>query len=271
MRIIPKTKHNQQTAPTNHASGFTLVELIVVMTLTLMFSGLVMTFFIDLWSSTATLENDSETFVGREDAGDALRDAFNAASGLVNQNGLADAHTLNADPAIAAGTFWTPLHAIPGNIAMPGTGTTPLLYYESPSTNSSRNFILNGTQPYRDNFVLYLDASTKSLMLRSLANPSASGNRVVTSCPPAQATASCPADKRIATDISSVSLRYFSRSGNPLDWTSITDPLTGNYIGPDFPSVEVLELTLNMHRKSTLHRGADTSNQTIVRIAFRNG
>ncbi|HSX15948.1 MAG TPA: hypothetical protein VLF40_04110 [Candidatus Saccharimonadales bacterium] len=252
-------------------AGFTLVELLVVMVLTVMMSGLIMTFFLDLWSSTATLQNDSETFVSREDAGDALRDTFNAASGLITQNGIADSHTDNPDPSIASNLYWTPLHAVPGTTTMPTTGTTPVLYYEAPSVDSSKNFILNGTQPYKDNFVLYMKASTKSLMLRSLANSGATGDRVTTSCPPDQATASCPADRIIVTDVSSVSERYFSRSGNLLDYHSIVDPLTGAYIGPDFPSVEVLEITVNIHRHGTLHAGQATDNSTIVRIAFRNG
>jgi len=255
----------------NDASGFTLVELLVAMVLTVIFSGLVLSFFLDLWGSTATLQNDSETFVGRENAGDTLRDAFNVASGLINQNGIADANTGDPDPAIAAGTYWTPLHAIPNATTMPASGVRPVIYFEAPSTDSSKHVIMNGTQPYKDNFVLYLDASTKSLMLRSLANPNATGNRILTSCPPASATATCPADHKITGDISSVSKRYFSRSGNLLDYTSIVDPLTGEYIGPDFPAVEVLELTLNMHRNSTLKGGVDTNNQTIIRIAFRNG
>lgn len=253
------------------SEGFTLVELVIVMTLTVLFSGLVMTFFLDLWGSTATLQNDSETFVSREDAGDALRDAFNSAAGLINQNGIADTHTNNPDPANASNNYWVPLHAIPGTTSMPSTGTTPVLYFSAPSVDSSRNFIMNGTQPYQDNFVLYMDASTKSLLLRTLVNPSAAGDRLTTSCPPAQTTALCPADKTIAGDVSSVSKRYFSRSGNLLDWTSIVDSLTGAYIGPDFPSVEVLEITLNLHRNSTIHGHTDTSNEAIVRIAFRNG
>lgn len=261
----------KHTSPRGDASGFTLPELVVVMVMTLMLSGLVLSFFLDLWGSTATLQNDSETFVTRENAGDILRDTFNAASDLVTQNGLADSNTLNPDPANATNNYWIPLHAIPGATAMPSTGTTPLLYFEAPSITSSKTFIMNGTQAYQDNFVLYLDANTKSLMLRTLANPSASGNAHTTSCPPASATASCPADRTVARDISSVSTRYFSRSGNLLDYTSITDPLTGDYIGPDFPSVEVLELTLTLHRNSTLHSGMATNNQTIVRIAFRNG
>lgn len=268
--ILPGTLR-PHTARSNNASGFTLPELVVVMVVTVMLSGLVLSFFIDLWGSTATLQNDSETFVTRENAGDRLRDSFNSAAGLITQNGLADSNTNNPDTSIASGNYWLPLHAVPGATAMPSTGTAPLLYYEAPSVTSSKVFIMNGSQPYKDNFILYLDASTKSLMLRTLANPSASGNAKTTSCPPAAATASCPADRTVASDISSVSTRYFSRSGNLLDYTSITDPLTGDYIGPDFPSVEVLELTLSLHRKSTLHSGTDTSNQTIVRIAFRNG
>lgn len=253
------------------SAGFTLVELLVVMVLTILFSGLIMTFFLDLWSSTATLENDSETLVTRQDVGDALRDSLNATSGLINQNGIADANVTNPDPGDTSGTHWLILHAIPNNTAMPSTGTTPLMYYASPSLDTSKNFILNGTQPYQDEFVLYLNGNTKQLLLRTLANPSASGNRIRTSCPPAQATASCPADRLLADDISSVDKRYFSRSGNLLDWTSITDPITGKYIGPDFPSVEVLELTLNLYRKSTLHAGSNTNNKTIIRVAFRNG
>ena len=56
-----------------------------------------------------------------------------------------------------------------------------------------------------------------------------------------------------------------------IDWTSITDPLTGAYIGPDFPSVEVVELTINLGRKAVIKGAQDTSNQTIVRVALRNG
>jgi len=268
MRLLwrPKLKSLSE-----RSEGFTLVELLVVMVLTVMFSGIIMTFFLDLWGSTATLENDSETFVTRQDAGDKLREAFNAATDLVIQNGIPDSNPGNIDPSDPTGTYWLKLHAIPGTTNMPTSGTTPLLYFEAPSVTSSKTFIMNGVAPYQDNYVLYLDASTKSLKMRTIANPAAAGNRVTTSCPAASASASCPADKTIASDISSVSTRYFSRSGNLLDWTSITDPVTGQYIGPDFPSVEVVEVTLHLARKSTLHGGTDTSNETIIRVAFRNG
>jgi hypothetical protein len=252
------------------SSGFTLVELVVVMVLTLLFSGLILTFFFDLWGSTATLMNDGDTFETRTDAGDALRDDFNASSGLINQNGIPDPNADNPDPAQPSGQYWIPIHAIPGTTTMPSSGTTPVLYYKAPSVDSSKNFILNGTQPYDDDYVLYLNAATKSLMLRTIANSSAAGNHAVTSCPPSSATTSCPADKTIATNVSSVGETYYSRSGNTINWESITDPITGNYIGPDFPSVEVLQLTLGLHVNSTLKGDTNTDNSTIIRVTFRN-
>jgi len=251
--------------------GFSIPELIVVMTITAFLSVLILGFALDFWGTTASLDNSSETFVTRQNSGDALRDALNVGSTLISQNSLPDSHTNVPDPSDATGTHWLLIHAIPGTTAMPTTGYKPLFYYTAPSTDSNKNFIMNGTQPYYDEFVLYLNASTKQLLQRTLANPYASGNRLTTTCPPDQASASCQADKTMGSDIASIDTRYFSRSGNTIDYTSITDPATGDYIGPDFQAVEVVELTLHLSRKATIHGTADTSNETIIRVALRNG
>jgi hypothetical protein len=252
-------------------AGFTVPELIIVMTVTVFMSLLVMNFALDFWGSTSTLENDAETFVSRENSGDQLRDTLNASSSFIDQTSIPDAHTNVPDSGDVSGTHWQLLHAVPKTTAMPTTGSTPILYFQAPSTDSSHNFIMNGVQPYQDEFVLYLDASSKQLMMRTLVNPAVGTDRLKTSCPPAQASASCPADKVMGNEISAVDTRYFSRSGNTIDYTSITDPLTGQYIGPDFPSVEVLELTLHTQRKATIHGATDTSNVTIIRVTSRNG
>ncbi len=251
--------------------GFTVPELIVMMVVTTILTTLVIDFSLNFWKSVATLENDSDALVTRMNSGDKLRDALNASSGLINQNSIADTNTGNADPAIVSGQYWVPVHAIPGNTPIGGSGIiVPVIYYMAPSLDASKNYIMNGTQPYNDEFVLYLNGTTKQLLLRSLANSSASGNKLVTSCPAAIASASCPADRIVAGDVSSVDLRYFSRSGNTIDYTSVVDPLTGNYIGPDFSSVEVVEITVHLYHKSTIHNGADTVNEVIVRVALRN-
>jgi len=252
-------------------AGFTLVELMSTLVITLLFSGLIIYFTFEYWRTSATLSNDMETFVGRLNAGDRLREALNASSGLINQNSIADTHTGNADPAQPSGTYWLPIHAIPGDIAMGAAGTiTPVLYFKAPSIDTSKNIVLNGAQPYEDEFVLYMDGSTKALRMRVLANGSATSNSRVPTCPPASVSSTCPIDRLIAENISKVTMRYFSRSGNLIDYTSIVDPTTGAYIGPDMTSVEVVEIGLSVFKKSTVHGGADTSSQTIVRVALRN-
>ena len=252
-------------------AGFTIPELLSVMIISLLFSGLVMYFTFEYWRLTATLSSDLDTYVSRLTAGDRLRDAINSSSGLISQNSIPDTHTGAADPANGTGNYWVPLHAIPETITIGAAGTyTPVLYFQSPSVDHSSNVILNGVQPYNDEYVLYMDGTTKQLRMRVLANASATGDRNKTTCPTASVTITCPIDRLISDNVSSVALRYFSRSGNPMDYTSIVDPLTGNYAGPDLPAVEVLELTLTLNKKSIVHGGADTTNQTIIRVALRN-
>jgi hypothetical protein len=242
------------------------------MVVTVIFSGLIIYFALSYWRAAATLENDMESYVSRLNAGDKLRDSFNAASGLVTQNSIVDSNTGNADPVYPSNEYWIPIHAVPGNKPMGAAGTiTPLVYFTQPAVNTTKNFIMNGTQPYENEFVLYMDGTSKELRMRSLANPAAVNNATKTSCPPSIATTTCPADRVIAENIASVDTRYFSRTGIAINYQSIIDPTTGTYIGPDFTSVEVVEFNLRVFKKSTVNAGADTSSQTVIRVALRNG
>jgi Tfp pilus assembly protein FimT len=254
------------------SGGFTIPELVSVMVVTLIFSGLIMFFLFQSWSGTASLQNNLTTFTGRLNASDRLRDYLNETTGLITQNSLPDSNANEADPAISSGDYWIPIHAVPGTTPVGNNGTyTPVIYFSQPAMTTSRTYILNDKTSYENEYVLYLDGSRKTLMLRTIANSLASGNAARTSCPPDAASATCPADRVIAENISAVDTRYFSRSGNLIDHQSIVDPLTGEYVGPDFPAVEVVELTLHVFKKSTIHGGQDTINQTVIRVALRNG
>lgn len=251
------------------AKGFTLVELMIVIVLTTIFSSLILFFAFNLWRYSYGLESDSETLITRLNAGDVLREAIGTSTGLIIQNGLSDSHVLVVDPGNA--NYWLPIHAIPGTTLVGSPSTyTPLIYYKRFSFNNSGSYIINGTQPFQDEYVLYLSGTAKSLMLRSIANPSATGNRLKTSCPPALATSSCPSDKTVASDLASISMRYFSRTGNLIDYTSIWDPVANSYAGPDFTAVDVVEFTLNISAKPTFQKTNSTINSTIIRIALRN-
>jgi hypothetical protein len=251
--------------------GITIVELVVVMLMTTLFTTIIMTYTIGYWRYGYLQEADLSTLTTRLNAGDFLRAAIGPSSGLISQNSIPDANTSNADTSISSGQFWVPIHAVPGNIPVGAKNTTtPLLYYQRPSLSSSGGYIMNGTQPYEDEFVLYLNGTTRSLMQRSLANPSASNNKLKTSCPPESANNNCPADKIIAKEINSIDMRYFSRTGNTIDYHSSQDSLTGNYTGPDFTAAEVVEFNLNLVKKPLLQTTTATSNSTIIRVALRN-
>jgi len=253
----------------NEESGFTLIELLIVIILTSLFTSLIMFFTFNYWRYGYLISADLDTFVTRLNAGDFLRETIGTSTGFISQNSLSDPHPAN--PVSTGSNFWIIQHAIPGNVPIGASGTTtPLLYYRRFSRNSSGSFIFNGAQPYEDEFVLYLDGTTKQLLQRSIANSSAAGNRTVTSCPKALATASCPADKVVASDIASIDRRFFSKSGNTVDWTSAYDSNIGTYVGPDYPTVEVLELTLNISKKAVFQKSNTTQSSTIIRIALRN-
>lgn len=258
--------------------GFTIPELIIMMAVTSILTLLVISFMMYYWAGAARLQNDSATLVSRLNAGDALRDALNVSSGLITQNSIQDPYASVVDPSAGSG-YWLQQHATPKTITMPsGSSVSPVFYFQAPSVTTARTFIMNGTQSYKDEFILFLDGSTKTLKLRNLINTSAAGDRLKRTCPPASATPTCPTDRILSENVASVTTRYFSRSGNTVDYTSIVQKdSSGNpvvptvYIGPDFPSVEVVELTIRLYQKASVGGATNTANQVIVRVALRNG
>ena len=265
MICIWRTMHGLQCKKFNQA-GFTVPELIVVMTLTLLFSTMVMSFAFDYWGITASLQNSNDTLVTRQNLGDTLRNRINVASNLLNQNSIIDPNA----PESSSGE-WPMLHAVPLTVLTPTPGQIkPILYYEAPVLDATKNFVMRGTSPHQNNFMLYLDGTTKQLLLRTLANE-VTENVTKTTCPSSHIVAGCGADRVMADDVVSVSTKYFSKSGNALNHNDVIDPETGVAIGPDFPDVEVVELTINLKKRATIRGTADSSSQTTIRVALRNG
>lgn len=256
--------------PKDDEAGFTLSELLVALLLTGFFVSLIFTFTFGYWRYGYLMEADLDTYVSRLNAGDYLRENISASSGLIIQNSLPDNNTMAPDPNIPSNLYWEEIHAIPSTVTASSTEVKPILYFKRPSVNTSKDIVMNGTQPYEDEYILYLDGQSKTLYARSLANPGATNSKLKTSCPPAISTNVCPADRAIVADVTSIETRYFSRTANLIDHSSITDPITGNYIGPDFSVVEVLELTINIEKKPILQKLNATKNSTIIRIALRN-
>ncbi len=256
---------------TQDAQGFSLPELITAMLVTSLLVGVIMVFGFNYWRFAALQSADQDTLISRLNAGDFLRQNIGESSGLIIQNGLPDDHVSVADPAQPSGKYWLPIHAVPRTTSIGSSGTmTPLLYYRKFSVDKFKNVILNGSVPYEDEYVLYLNGTTKQLLAHAIANSSAPSNKLVSTCPPASASSSCPADTVVADNVFSIGMRYFSRTGTLLDYTSSTDTNTGVYNGPDFPLVEVIEFTVNLQAKPLLEKTNATQNNTIIRIALRD-
>ena len=248
--------------------GFTIVELLVVIFAGTLMMGLIFNFFWEYWQYAEKAQSDSDAFVSRLDLADYVREVVGTSSGLIIQNSIVDSNANVVDPSAGAG-YWLEIHPVPGTTAAGGSDK-PLFYFKRYSQNSAKAFIMNGTAPYEDEYVVYLSASGE-IRVRTLANPSAAGNALKTSCPPASATASCPADRILIGNITSVGSRYFSRSGNLIDYTPYYDPVLGqNVYGPDYPAVEVIEYTVNLARAAFTQSANTTQSSTIIRIALRN-
>jgi type II secretory pathway pseudopilin PulG len=80
-----------------------------------------------------------------------------------------------------------------------------------PAVDSSDQYIVNpdtGT-PYLNEFVYYKQGST--MYKRTLANPSATGNSLKTSCPAASASSSCPADIKLINNVASMNFVLYDQ------------------------------------------------------------
>jgi type II secretory pathway pseudopilin PulG len=253
----------------NQQEGFTVVELLVVIIASSLLMAVVFSFFWQYWQYAERAQTDLDIFTSRLDVSDYIRDTVGTTSGLIDENSIADSNANITDPTDGS-NYWLTIHPIPGTTTTSGTTDQPILYFRHFSQDKDKNFIFSGASPYDDEYVLYLNKKGE-LRVRTLANASATGNALITSCPPASATSSCPADKLLIDGVSSIATRYFSRSGNLLDYTPVYDSSTGTYInGPDFPAVEVIEYTINITKTPATQTSTTTKSSTIIRVALRN-
>ena len=252
----------------SNEAGFTITELLIVIVSTGIISGAILLFTFQFWRYAYSLQSNLESLTTRLNAGDVIRTLISSSTGFIVQTSLPDDSPLRPDPN--NGLYWEELHAVPGTFTAVTGDITPVVYFKRMSFDNSREIIYNGEEPFEDEYVLYLDGDSRILYLRSIANENAPGNALLSSCYVTSVTPSCPADRIIAEDVASVDMRYFSRTGNSIDYTSITDALTGEFIGPDFPAVEVAEFTIDITDRPLYQQNESTQVSTVIRVALRN-
>lgn len=264
--------------------GFTLVEMLIVVIMTTVLSMIIFAMGYQYLKQAASLNARSNFYVDRLNVADYLRQNIGLSTGLINQNSLDDSDPLVPDPADGTGTRWLPIHSIPGSFGTT-TDITPIAYYSQDALASDGTAIMNGTAAYQNEFIMYHHGPSSELRIRSLANPLATGNVTQTTC--TTAVSGCAKDKVLLTGVQTVEMRYFSRSGEDIDFRSSCDPdvyycagntpagceQTSPYTGCnglDFSQVEVIQFKLKVRKVIESDANHSIYNSTIIRIALRN-
>lgn len=174
-------------------TGFTLVELMVSVSIMgiigVVFLGLTANYFVtitrnnELAEMTINSQNLLRTTVENIRFGDGIRQT----------NQISDSHA-------PAGGWNT-------------NNSSFVIVLAVPALNSSRDYIIDSDtgSPYMNELVYYKDGT--NLMERKLANPSASGNSLVTTCPANLASSNCPADTELASYVSSMTFTMYDQDG----------------------------------------------------------
>ena len=172
-------------------AGFTLVEVTVAVTVmaivAIIFLGVVTNYLViisrnnELSEMTLTSQNLLRTTVENLRFGDGVRQT----------NSISDVN--------APSGGWNT------------SNTNFVIILAVPAVDMSKNYIVDPAtgSPYMNELVYYKNGTT--LMKRTLANPSATGTTINTSCPVMLATPTCPADVQLATYVSSMVFKLYDQ------------------------------------------------------------
>lgn len=117
----------------------------------------------------------------------------------------------------------------PNNPSGWNTGNTSFVIITAvPALTTGNTYIIDDItgKPYLNEYVYYKQGTL--LYKRTLANSSAIGNRSKTSCPPASATPSCPADRKLVDGLKTMLFSLYDQ-----DNASTTNPLLARSVKID--------------------------------------
>ena len=212
--------------------GMTVVELVVAITigsvLFLAFMAVISNHFVLMTKNNAQIDMAANSQNLLRTTVEALR----IGDGVRQTNAISDAHAPSGGWNTSNSSF--------------------VIVIATPAFNSSRDYIIDTLtgSPYMNALVYY--KSGTSLLERRLANPSASGNTLTTSCPAASSSSSCPPDKILADFVQSMTFTLYDQNNN-----QTTDPVLARLI----------QIDLSLNRDVF---GSVISMDNSIRVTLRN-
>jgi prepilin-type N-terminal cleavage/methylation domain-containing protein len=192
--------------------GFTLVELMIVMVLIGILSLTIPNFIANWLQASSLAQQRTALLSNAENALDTVNQDIRLSGAADDNNRWADP---NAPGAPADQLSWQ--------------STSNVLVLAKAAADSSKNIIFSDPAKYisqKDNEIYYVSGGT---LYRRTIKSSDATDATVTTCPPAVATAGCPADKTIATGVTAFSVKYYDADENqviPSDARSIQLAIT---------------------------------------------
>jgi Tfp pilus assembly protein PilE len=216
-------------------AGFTVVELAIAMVVLVVVSGAVITFSVNKTIEAARVSTRADLLTNAQIGLDRMANDIRLSSKADDANRWSD----NNAPGAPSNTYsWQ-------------SNASTLILAASAQT-SDGTILFDDKADYittKNNYIYYLSGGT--LYKRILAAP-VSNNSAVTTCPPSLATASCPADKTVLTDVKSFSIKYYDTLNQQVDPASARS------------------IQLSVQLSATSFGQAITTNYT-TRMVFRNG
>lgn len=178
--------------------GMTLPELLVALAVAIILASVVVSVNLTFFGSVSQSRITAELAVESHFVLQTMIEDIRLADGIATTSAIADANQ-------------------PGGWSTDDSSN--VLVLNSPAIDSNNDIIYDPETgyPYRNHQIYFI--SGNSLYKRVLKNPDAPGNVAKTTCPEAQATSTCPADRRYTEYISDLTLLFYDT-----DNAATTDP-----------------------------------------------
>ncbi len=199
-----------------HRAGVTLMELIISIAIS---SLLILVLFQVITAAYANWRRENtktQLQTNTKIAVETVAQVIRSAKSVEPKNSQPDPNP----PTVGDPYSWT---------GVTGSGATLILAVPARDRDNNLLYIdSTHTSLYTNNVIFYLDPASKILYRRTIANQTAPNNAAVTTCPPARATPSCPADSKVVEDVANLTTTYLDASGNTVTSPSGTEAIRYN-------------------------------------------